>query len=153
MDEIKKEENTIKPQTVKIIKTLPMVALRGKVLFPKILLNFDVGRPMSISAINRAGDFDGEIFIASQKNALIDAPLKKEICTVGVVAKVLQVIKMPGDNMKVKVEALYRAKIKEYVKTDGYFIVTVEQAPYTEVSAVAMHCFLRALAALVYKCK
>lgn len=121
MDENIKETN---------IKTLPMVALRGKVLFPKVFLNFDVGRPMSVTAVNRASDLDSLIFIASQKNAFIDAPRKTDICEVGVVAKILQIAKMPNENVKVKVEALYRAKILQFNSTEGCFVVTVTEAPY-----------------------
>ena len=150
MDENKIEQSIIENQSQTL--TLPMVALRGKVLFPKILLNFDVGRPMSISAINRAENFEGLIFIAAQKNAFIDSPVKTDICPVGVVAKVNQVIKLPSDNMKVKVEALYRAKIKEFVKTEDYFIVTVEKAPYNvDADESTVEAYLRLAKKVFYE--
>ncbi len=126
MDEIIEEIITEQP----ITKTLPMVALRGKVLFPKIFLNFDVGRPMSVTAVNKAEDFGSQIFIATQKNAFIDAPRKNDICKVGVVARVIQIAKMPNDSVKVKVEALYRAKIVEFLATDNCFMVNVQRADY-----------------------
>ena len=71
----------------------PLVALRGKVLFPKTFLNFDVGRQASINAINAAATTNSEIFIASQKNAFIDNPKTSEINKVGVIARIKQIIK------------------------------------------------------------
>ncbi len=112
---------------------LPLIALRGKVLFPKTILNFDVGRQYSISAIDKAVADKTDIFIASQKNAFIDNPRKQEICSVGVVARIKQVVKVQSTgNMKVCVEALYRAKIKEFISEKGLFVVSIIPAPYIE---------------------
>ena len=121
-------DNIIKEKEEK--KVFPLVALRGKVLFPKTFLNFDVGRPISVSAINQATESDSTVFITKQKSAFIDAPRKTDICKTGVVAKIKQIIKLPNGNMKVSVEALYRARIVEFVKTQPNFCVTLEYAPY-----------------------
>ncbi len=129
MDEIKVEvTNEIQEK-----KILPLVALRGKVLCPKTLLNFEVGRPVSVAAVDKAVGENTEIFIASQKNAFIDVPKAGDICTVGVVARIKQVVKVQNTgNMKVTVEALYRARINEYVLQKGMFVVAVTPAPYLE---------------------
>ncbi len=121
-------ENIIKEKEE--VKIFPLVALRGKVLFPKTFLNFDVGRPISVLAINQAAESDSTIFIAKQKSAFIDAPRKNDICNTGVVAKIKQIIKLPNGNMKVSVEALYRAKIVEFKEVKPSFSVTLEYAPY-----------------------
>ncbi len=111
-------------------KVLPMVALRGKVLFPKTMLNFDVGRQVSINAINKAVKDNSEIFIAAQKSALIDAPKSTDVFKVGVIARIKQVIKLPNNNMKVSVEALTRAVITEFLTTKEYFSVIVKEKNY-----------------------
>ena len=113
-------------------KVLPMVALRGKVLFPKTFLNFDVGRAQSISAIEKATETGSEIFIATQKNSLIETPKTTDVFSIGVVAKIKQIIKLPTGNMKVSVEALYRAKIVNFVDTKNYFTVNTEEIFYRE---------------------
>lgn len=118
--------------TIKNTKQLPVIALRGKVLFPKTFLNFDVGRNISKNAINRATETNSEVFIASQKSVFTESPTKDDICTVGVVARIKQIIKMPSNNMKVSVEALYRAKIVEFRDTKTYFSAIVERADYIE---------------------
>ncbi len=109
---------------------LPMVALRGKVLFPKTFLNFDVGRPQSIAAIEKAADTNSEIFIATQKNAIIEAPKKTDVFKIGVIAKIKQIIKLPNNTMKVGVEAISRARITGYLDTKNYFTVKVEEIFY-----------------------
>ena len=109
---------------------LPTIALRGKVLLPKNLLNFDVGRPMSVKAVNVAGATGSLLFITAQKNVFIDAPDVDDLYTVGVIAKVKQIVKMPNGNMKVHVEALARGKVVEFKPNKDYFLAEVEQAPY-----------------------
>ena len=132
-------------------KTYPLVALRGKVLFPKTILNFDVGRAPSIAAINRAAQDNSEIFIAPQKNAFIDTPKKSDILKVGVIARIKQIVKVANNNtMKVSVEAIARAKITSFVDTKGSFTVTAKECPYIEPAneieseayfRVAKNCF------------
>ena len=113
-------------------KTLPMIALRGKVLFPKTILNFDVGRPQSITAIEKAAETGSEIFIATQKNSLIETPKTTDVFSVGVVARIKQILKIPSGNMKISVEALYRARILEFAETKNYFSVNVQEIFYRE---------------------
>lgn len=142
IDEEKMIQELIDGQELKVI---PLVALRGKVLFPKTFLNFDVGRAMSIKAINIASKQDNLIFISAQKNAFIDEPKPSEICTVGVVARIKHIIKLPGTtNLKVSVEALYRAKIKEFVSAREYFSVVAEESPYIySEDVIATEAYLR----------
>ncbi len=109
---------------------LPVIALRGKVFFPSTHLNFEVGRPLSVAAVETAVAMQSEIFIAPQKSVFIDAPRKSDICSVGVVAKIKQIIKPSQNVFKVSVEGLYRAKIVEFKNTKDYFSALVERADY-----------------------
>ncbi len=113
------------------IKTLPLIPLRGKVLFPKTILNFDIGRPISVKAVSVATETNSEVFISAQKNAFIDAPKKGDICEIGVIAKIKQLIKLPNGNVKLNVFAEKRARILNFVSTTGYYSVQVEELPYT----------------------
>ncbi len=131
MDENKLNENIVEEK--KELKVYPLIALRGKVLFPKTLLNFDVGRDVSVAAINRAVDDNSEIFIAPQKSAFIENPKKSDILPVGVIARIKQVVKIQSTgNLKISVEAVCRAKIVEFIETKGLFTVTAEECPYIE---------------------
>ncbi len=102
-------------------KILPVVPLRGKVLFPDTFLSFDAGRPSSVAAIEAATEENSEIFIAAQKNAFIDRPSKKDIYKTGVIARIKQIVKLPNNTVKLSVQAMVRAKIKQFVATKGYF--------------------------------
>lgn len=145
------ENNIIEDKLNIEVKAYPMVALRGKVLFPKTLLNFDVGRPMSIEAINRAVAENSFIFIAPQKSVFVETPKKTDVMNVGVVARIKQVVKVQNsNNMKVSVEALFRAKITDFIDTKGYFTVLAVESPYIAPSnefeaeayfRIAQNCF------------
>ena len=111
-------------------KILPVVPLRGKVLFPDTFLSFDAGRPSSVAAIEAATEENSEIFIAAQKNAFIDRPSKKDIYKTGVIARIKQIVKLPNNTVKLSVQAMVRAKIKQFVATKGYFSAAVEESPY-----------------------
>ncbi len=123
------DERNLTPDGVGI-KELPVVALRGKVLFPKTILNFDVGRAISKNAINKTTESGGEIFVVAQKSAFTENPTVNDMIMVGVVARVKQIIKLPANNMKVQVEALYRAKVIEYKNSKGYFSALIQRQDY-----------------------
>jgi len=126
-EEIKKQFDEVKEELV-----MPLLALRGKVLFPKTLLNFDVGRPASIEAVNRAAKIGSKLFISAQKDAFIDAPKESDLSNVGVIALLKQIVKLPNGSMKISAEAICRAKILEFIPDKACFMVKCEKAPYIE---------------------
>lgn len=95
------------------IKTLklPVLPLRGMVVFPKSVIHFDVGRKQSITAINRAMKEDQLIFLTAQKDPVVNDPKHIDLYSVGVVAKIIQVLKQPDDVTRVVLEGKYRAKL------------------------------------------
>ena len=108
---------------------LPAVALRGFVVFPKMVLHFDVGRKKSIDAINASMESDRKIFLVTQKDVSVEDPNGDDLYQIGVVAEVRQVLKMPDDSVKVLVEGLYRAKIFEIIESDPYFVISITEHP------------------------
>ena len=131
----------ILPDTDKGERILPVVPLRGKVLFPRTILNFDVGRPMSVNAVDSA---QGVLFISSQKNAFIDAPRKSDISRIGVIARIKQIIKVQGGSMKLCVEAVTRARIVKFCDTRDYYTAVVEPYPYeNDADAVETEAYFR----------
>ncbi len=117
----------------------PLVALRGKSLFPKTILNFEVGRIASINAVNMAVSRDSKIVIAPQKNAFIENPKKSEILKVGVLAHIKQVIKGQGASLKISVQALNRVKITSFTNEKGYFSVKIVDSPYIPIEDDILH--------------
>lgn len=108
-------------------KTLPLLALRGLVIFPGMLLHFDVGRRKSIEALNDAMNADQLIYLVTQKDITSDDPPMDALYAVGVVAKVRQVLRLPGDNLRILVEGLYRARHEETAEAEPYFRVVTRE--------------------------
>lgn len=97
------------------VLNLPVLPLRGLVVFPKTLLHFDVGRDKSQKAINIAMKRDQKIFLVAQKNPSVKDPITSDLYTMGVVANIIQVIKQPDGATRVIVEGQQRADILEYL--------------------------------------
>ncbi len=110
----------------KMLQRMPMVALRGLVVFPYMVLHFDVGRDMSVAAVEECMVQGREIFLAAQKDVKVETPEKDDLFEIGTVAKVKQVLKLPGDMMRVLVEGVRRGKLIGYVKRDPYLETIVQ---------------------------
>ena len=102
--------------------SIPMVAMKGLVIFPNVATSFNVGRAKSLSALNIANGSGKHIFLALQRDKNLDNPTPDDIYTVGVVCKIKRLFHFEN-NVSVHVEGLYRARIKEYVTTEDYFSV------------------------------
>ena len=107
---------------------LPMLALRGLVLFPQMVLHFDVGREKSLQALNDAMSNDRMIFLVAQKDIRTEDPAVSDLYQIGVVAKIKQIIKpSQGGPVRVLVEGRYRARMAECLRSDPYFYVEAER--------------------------
>ena len=109
------------------VVTMPALALRGLVIFPGMLLQFDVGRRKSILALEKAMEEDQLIFLVAQKNLSDNDPSGKEIYTMGVVAKIKQVIRRNDEGVRLFAEGLYRASIVSYALEKPYLRVNLQQ--------------------------
>ena len=108
---------------------LPAVAMRGLVCFPRFVMHFDVAREMSVKAVEAALKNDRLVFLTAQKDVYVEEPQEKDLYNIGVVAEIRQTLKTPDNVMRVLVEGLYRAKIKETVNENGMFVCTVKKLP------------------------
>jgi len=108
-------------------KVLPLLPLRGISVFPYMMLHFDVGRDKSISALDEAMVKDQLIFLVSQKDAATDDPSTDDFYQVGTVSKIKQLLKLPGDTIRVLVEGMHRGRIINHIKDDPFFEVEIEE--------------------------
>jgi len=117
------------PGSRKMIKKriLPMLPLRGLTVFPHMILTFDVGREKSINALDEAMVNNQLIFLTTQKDAKNDSPDVDDIYNVGTISRVKQLLRLPGNTIRVLVEGLNRAEIMKYVKTEPFFTVEVAE--------------------------
>ncbi|RJQ25171.1 MAG: endopeptidase La [Peptococcaceae bacterium] len=109
------------------VRVLPLLPLRGILVFPYMVVHLDVGREKSVQAIEEAMIRDRKIFLATQKEAQNDNPAEDDVYQIGTVAEVKQLLKLPGGTIRVLVEGITRARACHYVSHEPYFQVEVEQ--------------------------
>ena len=123
--------------------TVPVLPLRGLVVFPKTLIHFDVGRKKSIVAINRAMKNNQLIFLSAQKDAAQNEPTVLDLYSTGVIAKVVQVLKQPENVTRIVIEGQYRASLISPVYDDSCLMAEVcvkkeDKLPHTAHSSALM---------------
>ena len=114
--------------------TLPVVALRGIVVFPEMSLHFDVGRKKSIEALQAAMDNDQKVFLITQKDASVDNPKADDIYSMGVICNIKQMLRIPNsNNLRVIVEGEERARLISLVKNKPFLMAVAHRIPETDV--------------------
>ena len=108
-------------------REIAVIPLRGLTIFPYMVIHFDVGREKSIKALEESMIKNQKIFLTTQKGVEIDDPEIDEIHEVGTLCKVKQMLKLPGDTIRVLVEGISRAKIVEVLQKEPYFKVVIEE--------------------------
>lgn len=127
------------------MKKIPLLPLRGLLVFPSVIMHLDVGRAKSINALESAMVSDRRVLLASQKDPDLDDPRPDEIYETGTVAEVRQLLKLPGGNLRVLVEGLHRGRIKRYIDTADYLAVEVEELPAAEAATPETEALRRLL--------
>ena len=117
------------------IMELPMIPLRGLSVFPNMVLHFDIGREKSINALEKAMIMNHNIFLASQKDDSTDLPTPDDFYHVGTVGKIKQMLKLPGDSIRVLVEGVCRGVIEEVLFEVPYFKCRVRKVDEVQYPA------------------
>ena len=128
---------------------MPILALRGLAVFPEQTVHFDVGRTKSVRALEAAMKDNQTLLLIPQKDLLVDDPRLTDLYAVGTVAKVKQVLKTQGENLRILVTGICRGKITELQRSDPYLEGIVESIPVPELSdTVRTHALRREANAL-----
>jgi ATP-dependent Lon protease len=127
------------------MKVLPLLPLRGILVFPYMVIHLDVGRDKSVQAIEETMAGDRMIFLATQKEAQTDDPGEEDIFQIGTVAEVKQLLKLPGGTIRILVEGLSRARINNYLIDEPYFKVEVEQYSEDFIKTTEVEALMRSL--------
>ena len=112
--------------------TIPTIALRGLTVFPSVLIHFEVGREMSIKALEEAMTNGSPVFLVGQKDISVEEPQEKDLYTVGTIANIRQILRMPGDNVRVLVEGESRGRMLRLLRTEPYLEAEVEEIQVPE---------------------
>ena len=124
------------PNVNKIISQVPTLALRGITVFPGALFHFDVGRQKSIRAMEYAMANGQRIFLVTQRDVSVDNPGQSDLYGLGTYCKVRQILKIPGDSIRVLVEGKQRALMHGLVDEEPYLTADIELLPNMEISRV-----------------
>ena len=116
---------------------LPVLALRGLTVFPHMTLTFDVERPISIAALERAMEADQDIFLVTQREIGVNAPEEKDLYTIGTVSHITQILRLGQSSVRVMVEGRQRAHLRRLWQTEPFLQANVEAIP-EEPSSEAM---------------
>ena len=112
---------------------LPVLALRGLAVFPDQTVHFDVGRVKSVKALEEAMKRDQNIMLVPQRDIMDNDPMLDDLYPIGAVVKVKQVLHAQGENLRVLVTGICRARIQELTQTEPFLMGQIQSVPETEV--------------------
>ncbi|HHW75035.1 MAG TPA: endopeptidase La [Firmicutes bacterium] len=124
---------------------LPLLPLRGLLVFPNMVLHLDVGRERSVKSLEEAMVGDNRVLLMAQKDAKVDEPAEADLFTVGTVALIKQMIKLPGGTIRVLVEGLTRAAVLRYLQKDPFFKVEAQLVPEETAKTAEVEALRRSL--------
>jgi ATP-dependent Lon protease len=108
------------------IEKMPLIPLRGLIIFPQMVLHFDVGREKSLLALDEAMLKEQKIFLTAQNDAKVEEPEISDIKEIGTVCNIKQILKLPGNNVRVLVEGEDRGKLLQITENEPFLVAQVE---------------------------
>lgn len=124
-------------------RRLPLLPLRGLLVYPSMVLHLDVGRDKSVRALERAMVEDHMILLCSQSEVNIEDPTEEDIYKIGTIAKVRQMLKLPNGTIRVLVEGVVRAEVQSYVQNDQFYEVLAKELPEQETDDPEVDALMR----------
>ena len=139
-------------QTTQFPNDLPLVPLREAVVFPKLVVPLGVGREKSVAAINAAMNEEKHyVILAAQKDAEVDDVAPEQIYSVGTVAEIVRLLRIPDGSAQIIVQGISRVRITGYQPEQRFFRVTYDLIPDDIGNAVEREALLRSVRALFEK--
>ncbi|MCM3237178.1 endopeptidase La [Heyndrickxia oleronia] len=125
--------------------TVPLLPLRGLLVYPTMVLHLDVGREHSVQALEQSMMNDHLIFLTTQKDDSINEPNEEDLYRMGTLTKVKQMLKLPNGTIRVLVEGLYRAEIQHFYDENNYYAVSLKTYEQNDTSDVEMIALMRTM--------
>ena len=122
---------------------LPLIPLRGLMVFPHMVLHFDVGRARSVAALEQAMTEDQQVFLVAQRDGEVEEPTMEDFCRVGTVAQIRQVLNLPGDTIRVLVEGQQRAILRAITQEEPYWVAELEAPSQVVADTAEMEAMVR----------
>ena len=108
------------------VSAMPVIALRGLTVFPNVMIHFEVARDISVSALEAAMEAGEPVLLVGQKDISVESPEENDLYTMGTIANIRQILRMPGDNIRVMVEGQSRGCLIQMLKTEPYLQAQVQ---------------------------
>ncbi|CAM3821772.1 endopeptidase La [Alkalicoccus chagannorensis] len=124
-------------------QTMPLLPLRGLLVYPTMVLHLDVGRKKSVSGLEQAMVEDNLIFLLTQKEVGTEEPDTQDLYTVGTTAKVKQMLKLPNGTIRVLVEGLDRGRVQSLEEKDEYTAVHIKTIDERQEASVQEQALMR----------
>jgi len=132
-------------EAISIPDELPLLPIRDAVYFPRMIFPLFAGREKSIRALDEAMARDRLILLVAQKQVGMDDPTPDDIYTVGLVAGVMQITKVPDGTVRLVLEGLERVRIAKYLQTEPFFLVAVKPIETIEESSLEVEALMRSV--------
>ena len=127
---------------VKYFSGIPVIPLRGRVIFPNTVNSFDAGRLVSLNAVKLATDTDMQLLVCAQPDSEKDEITAEDICKVGTVVKIKQITRLPSDSVRILAEGLCRARVRSFT-LDGCFCAEADEVRPVHGDAVLEEAYFR----------
>ncbi|HHY39169.1 MAG TPA: endopeptidase La [Clostridia bacterium] len=128
------------------IREIPLLPLRGMLVYPSTIVPLEVGRDKSVSALEEAMAKDRCILLVAQKEVKVDSPSPDDIYLMGTIVQIKQMSRLPGGTRRVVVEGLARGKILKYLAVEPHFKVVVQEMPDEVVRTPEIDALTKSLA-------
>lgn len=124
---------------------MPLLPIRDQVYFPHLMFPLLVGREKSVRGLEEAAANQRHIFVVTQRVLQAEDPDPEEIYSIGIVAQIMQVLRVPDGTVRVMLEGMERARVVRYIQTEPYFRVQIEPLPTSEIKDLETEALMRSV--------
>ena len=142
------QEPTAKP----LPTAVPVLPIRGQVIFPSMMIPLFVGREKSVRALKEAAEKERYILLLTQRSVDVDEPNPEDLYDIGTLCQAVQMLNLPDGTIRVVVQGFERMRVERYLETDPYYLVQAEIIPEIEESSVEVEALMRIGLARFEKC-